>query len=450
MDDYVGAKVTLNDMPLYGVDENGCAWTVSSLDGVWDGVGSSHEHSALAWGDGWVSNRSFLGGREITITGKVQSPSDDAYLAARQSLLAAIPADAGDLTVTVAGRTFLYRVQRSEARPLMKQLAGLRVVEFSIPLVSKSPYAFEAGDPVSGTTGLPSSTGGLRLPAAFLGAVSPTPPSGEGDDFGSNILDDPGITGSTAWSWNGLGMGQVSGSTFNHLRLRPGKGWNRLSNTAAVSLSAGAKVKLSVRLKGDGLDPNTEIYMGITDMAGSGDERAVGRVSGDSWQDFEVTCTTPSAAVWRFGFTMNAPAGGDSGVLLMAMPSMTVSGSSLNVPDGWVFAESTVSGEVELINPGSAPSPVVLRVDGPVSGPRIEHDPSGSVLELSSSIGSGHYVVFDSESRQVLVDGRDPARGAVIRRGWSDALPGPNVWRFAARDTFAGARLSVSFRGAYL
>ena len=294
MDDYVGAKVTLNGKPLWGMDANGCLWTVSSLEGMWDGAGSSHEHSALAWGDGWVSNRSFLGGREITITGKVQSPDDESYLAARQSLMAAIPVESGDLTVTVAGRAFLFRVQRAQARPLVKQLAGLRVVEYSIPLVSKSPYAFDAGDPLSGSTGLAATSGGMRFPSAF---------------------------------------------------------------------------------------------------------------------------TSPGA------------------------PGLTSS---------WCFSEATVSGTVFLVNPGGAPSPVTLRVDGPVVDPRIEHQPSGSVLELGMTFGAGHCVVFDSQSRQVLVDGRDPARGAVLRRGWSDAPPGQNSWSFTAKEFSESARITVSFRAAYL
>ena len=86
----------------------------------------------------------------------------------------------------------------------------------------------------------------------------------------------------------------------------------------------------------------------------------------------------------------------------------------------------------------------------PWSTPRIEHQPSDGVLELALSLGSGHCVVFDSQSRQVLVDGRDPARGAVIRRGWSDALPGKNSWSLSAKEYSKWARLSVSFRGAYL
>lgn len=294
---YVGARVELGGLRLYGTDESGCGWTVSSLEGVWDGVESSHAHSSLAWNDGWVSNRARLGGRDITVTGLVTCPDDAAYMHARQALLGAVPVSGARMLVTVDGVTLMYMVQRAEAKPMIQPQAGLKVARYSIPLVSLSPYAFDAGDPLTGSTGLPSSSGGMRFPVVFSGG----PPS----------------------------------------------------------------------------------------VSGSG-----------------------------------------------AVP--------------WCFGERVVSGEVSLSNPGGAPSPVSLRVDGPVRDPRVEHLPSGGVLELREGLGAGHFVVFDGVTRQVLVDGRDPARGAVVRRGWSDALPGLNVWRFSAGEYSPGARLSVSFRGAYL
>lgn len=444
-----GLRVSIGGQRLYGTDENSCEWLVDSIDGIWDGVGSTHEHSSRVWNDGWFANRSARNGRSITLNGYMVCPSHESFEASRQELLAAIGLDDVTLLVDAYGTNRMYRV-RQDSEGTKIAVSGYHTWKFSIPLVSLSPYAFDAGEPLTGVTGLPSSSGGMGFPVAFLEGVRPVAPPAGGDGFGPNILDDPDTTGTVAWSWNGLGMGQVDGPPFNHLRLRPGKGWNRLSNTVSVGLGAGARVKLSVRLKGDGLDPNAEVYLGITDMAGAGDEQAVGPVNNDAWKAFEVTCTVPSAANWRFGFTMKAPAGGDSGVLLIATPSMTVSQSSTDVPGDWVFSESTVSGEVALVNPGGAPSPVTLRVDGPVVNPRIEHQPSGGVLELALSLGSGHCVVFDSQSRQVLVDGRDPARGAVIRRGWSDALPGKNSWSLSAKEYSKWARLSVSFRGAYL
>lgn len=486
MGDYVGAKVTLNGLPLYGVDGMGCSWTVSSLDGVWDGAGSSHEHSALVWGDGWVSNRSFLGGREITITGKVQSPTDDAYLAARQSLMESIPVESGDLMVTVAGRTFLFHVQMAQASPLVKQLAGLRVVEYSIPLVSKSPYAFDAGDPLSGSTGLPSSSGGLRLPAAFTGLPSSARSSWEGDAvWSSSVLDAGGVT---VRNWMQDPRPKV-GSRFEArwrggvsvgaegLHVTPGSqriGWNWTSNPdhalpanppgGAVLLPAGSYV-VSWQWR---LNQATEsLATAHVESSDGGSWTADHAPAGAGvWTDFMIPVTLGSQA-WlavsdqAYDAAFGSGSSGDwrrFGIflrsdwdLMQARGIPWFDGSSLPAAtSSWCFGEKVVSGAVSLTNPGGAPSPVTLRVDGPVDGPRIEHQPSGGVLELGLSLGLGHYVLFDSQSRQVLVDGRDPARGAVLRRGWSDALPGKNSWSFTAKAFSESARLSVSFRPAYL
>lgn len=291
-----GLQVSIGGRRLYGTDDNGCEWLVNDLSGVWDGVGTTHEHSARAWGDGWFANRSWRTGRSIVVGGVVVSPSAAAFAASRQALLSVLGADDTDLLVDAHGVRRLYRVRQDSGEPQIAPY-GHRAWKFSIPLVSMSPYAFDAGDPLTGSTGLPSSSGGMRFPVVFSGG----PPSG----------------------------------------------------------------------------------------SGSG-----------------------------------------------AVP--------------WCFSEQVVSGNVSLSNPGGAPSPVSLRVDGPVKDPRVEHLPSGGVLELRAGLGAGHFVVFDGATRQVLIDGRDPARGAVVRRGWSDALPGLNVWRFSAGEHSPGARLSVSFRGAYL
>lgn len=288
-----GFQVSIGGYELYGTDDYGCEWLVNGIDGIWDGVSSTHQHSSRVWDDGWFANRSARNGRSITLNGNVVCPSHAAFDASRQALLAAIGLDDVTLLVDAYGTKRMYRVRQDSEGPKIA-VNGFHTWKFSIPLVSLSPYAFDAGDPLSGATGLAATSGGMRFPAAFTGPGAP---------------------------------GLVS---------------------------------------------------------------------------------------------------------------------------SWCFSEATVSGAVNLTNPGGAPSPVTLRVDGPVVDPRIEHQPSGGVLELSLALGAGHYVVFDSQSRQVLVDGRDPARGAVLRRGWSDALPGANSWSFTAREFSESARLSVSFRAAYL
>lgn len=116
----------------------------------------------------------------------------------------------------------------------------------------------------------------------------------------------------------------------------------------------------------------------------------------------------------------------------------------------WMWSETVVSGSVILSNVGTAPSPVMIRIDGPVVDPQILHVGSGHVMAFDMSLGAGHYVTVNGVTHEILVDGTDPARGRVVRREWSQAEPGSNVWSFSASEYSDLARMTVSFYPAYL
>lgn len=116
----------------------------------------------------------------------------------------------------------------------------------------------------------------------------------------------------------------------------------------------------------------------------------------------------------------------------------------------WQWSETVVSGNVVLSNEGTAPSPVWIRIDGPVVNPQILHVGSGHVMAFNMSLGIGHYVTINGVTHEVLVDGSDPARGRVTRREWSQAEPGSNVWGFNAGEYSDSARMTVSFYPAYM
>lgn len=119
-------------------------------------------------------------------------------------------------------------------------------------------------------------------------------------------------------------------------------------------------------------------------------------------------------------------------------------------PSSWLWNEQVVSGCVNLSNVGTAPSPVMIRIDGPVSDPQVSHVGSGHVMAFDMSLGAGHYVTMNGMTREILVDGMDPARGRVIRREWSQAEPGMNGWAFSAGEYSDTARMTVSFYPAYM
>lgn len=116
----------------------------------------------------------------------------------------------------------------------------------------------------------------------------------------------------------------------------------------------------------------------------------------------------------------------------------------------WMWSENVVSGQVVLGNVGTAPSPVMIRIDGPVVNPRVLHVGSGHVMAFNMSFGIGHYATINGVTHEILIDGSDPARGRVVRREWSQAEPGRNVWAFSAGEYSDTARMTVSFYPAYL
>lgn len=115
----------------------------------------------------------------------------------------------------------------------------------------------------------------------------------------------------------------------------------------------------------------------------------------------------------------------------------------------WMWSEHVVSGQVALDNVGTAPSPVMIRIDGPVVNPQVLHVGSGHVMAFNMSLGSGHYATVNGVTHEILIDGTDPARGRVKRREWSQAEPGMNVWGFNAGEYSGTARMTVSFYPAY-
>lgn len=117
---------------------------------------------------------------------------------------------------------------------------------------------------------------------------------------------------------------------------------------------------------------------------------------------------------------------------------------------GWTWDETATSGYVRLQNTGTAPSPVLIRVDGPVVNPQITHAGSDHVMAFDISLGSGHYILINGQTHEILVDGTDSARGRVKRREWSQAEIGLNMWGFNASEFSDAAKMTVSFYPAYL
>lgn len=116
----------------------------------------------------------------------------------------------------------------------------------------------------------------------------------------------------------------------------------------------------------------------------------------------------------------------------------------------WVWPENVVSGCVRLSNDGTAPSPVTIRIDGPVVNPQVTHVESGHTMAFDMRLSAGRYVTINGMTHEILIDGMDPAQSRVVRREWSYAAVGLNGWAFNAGEYSSSARMTVSFYPAYL
>ena len=289
--------LTLNGFPLYGTDSYGVSWhtTFQQISGLFDGVGSTLETASKAWTDGLYSNIPTRDGRTITIEGLIYGACPEDLIKAWERFKATFALNDQLLTVQLGSINRQLTVKQSTSAPLIRW-NGLTVLKWSISLISLSSYLYAGGDPTTGSTGLPFTSGGFSYP--------------------------------------------VSGYGFGRKRDK--------SDT------------------------------------------------------------------------------------------------------DWYFGETQVSGVITLLSNGGAPAPVTMRVDGPVINPVITHEPSGRVMALDLTLGSGTYILFDGDRKQILLNGADPLRGHVLRREWSYAYPGTNRWAFSADEPNSEAKLTVSFRAAYI
>lgn len=96
----------------------------------------------------------------------------------------------------------------------------------------------------------------------------------------------------------------------------------------------------------------------------------------------------------------------------------------------------TNSGVLHVVNPGNAPAPVYLTINGsiPAGGWGVAH--LGQLVNLtfssSLSLAADEFVTVDMQSREVLAQGQSTRNGWVTSRGWFQLDPGPNDIAFTA------------------
>jgi hypothetical protein len=163
-----GKRVDLGVISFGIVDDAGVEWRVDGLQG-WDSaeVRSTVTQREAAHG-AWMSP-SYLGERIITLSGLLAAPTGAQLDGAVEQLLAAVPLD-GFVTLTVYEAVPKQVSVRQSGKPLVTPI-GDRLATWSLLVTAPDPRRYGTALR-SASTGLPSTTGGLVLPAAPPWAMS--------------------------------------------------------------------------------------------------------------------------------------------------------------------------------------------------------------------------------------------------------------------------------------
>jgi hypothetical protein len=156
-----GASAKIGDLTLHARDDAGVEWFLDDIDG-WGVPKPTLQVVQRPGGHGGFSGSSFIGPRNLVVKGHTRTtPTNLSY--AMDQLYSAFSEDPTVLEVNEQGRKRRCTVRRSDE--IIPTWVGDTTCEWSAQVVADDPRMY--GDPVTISTGLPSSTGGLTLPATF-------------------------------------------------------------------------------------------------------------------------------------------------------------------------------------------------------------------------------------------------------------------------------------------
>jgi hypothetical protein len=177
-------QATLGSLRLGAVDTAGVAWFLQGMEG-WDSPEVRAELQDREADHGSWASPVYLGSRPITLKGTVEAPNRSSLDGALDQLYAA--AALTDTTLTVWEATPKQATVRRSGKVLTEYVTD-RVATWSVLMTAADPRRYST-TLQSGTTGLPTTSGGLAFPTTFPIAFSATTVSGQIGAANSGSMD---------------------------------------------------------------------------------------------------------------------------------------------------------------------------------------------------------------------------------------------------------------------
>lgn len=110
---------------------------------------------------------------------------------------------------------------------------------------------------------------------------------------------------------------------------------------------------------------------------------------------------------------------------------------------------ASTAGSIIAENRGNFEAPVVLRIDGPVTNPRIENLTVGRTIELGITLLTGEFIEIDTAAHTVMLGGTASRYSTITDDSqWWNLAPGVNTLNFHA-STPDAALLTATWRSAW-
>lgn len=133
--------------------------------------------------------------------------------------------------------------------------------------------------------------------------------------------------------------------------------------------------------------------------------------------------------------------------------TIATAGEGREWPTVWPreWGAASESGAMTLVNAGSVEAHMVIRFDGPVTNPSIQDVTNGNELTLNLTIADGDYVIVDTASRAVLLNGTASRyQNLELNNGtWFGVAPGTS--EFVYRGVTGGTgEVTITWRSAWI
>lgn len=157
-------------------DENRTAWRVTNLVG-WDSPDIPETAESRTGADGAWDTDNFYGGRQVTIEGLIEAPSQELKDAAKRKLAASVPARGRLVAFTVNETTPMQITGRRSGRLLMGDLTDT-VVQFSVNLFAPDPRKYSLNQLIAAAL-IGDPAPGVPIPLVLPAVIPENPASGE-------------------------------------------------------------------------------------------------------------------------------------------------------------------------------------------------------------------------------------------------------------------------------